>query len=209
MLSEKISKIIRHGESETVEFKTNFNDEVIVSLNAFANSKGGSVYIGISDSGKIIGVDLHAESVVNWINEIKHKTEPSIIPDAETLLMDEKTVIVLSIKEFPVKPVSAQGRYYRRILKSNHRMSLSEISDLYLKTFNLSWDYYTDEHFALENISLGKVDKLIRQIGERQDKHEEDDAMRFLQKYELLREGKLAKAAFLIFVADFTALTGI
>ena len=134
MTSEKISKILRNGETETVEFKTNFNDEVIVSLNAFANSKGGSVYIGVSDNGKIVGVDLHAESVVNWINEVKHKTEPSIIPDAEEFLLDGKTVIVLSVKEFPVKPVSAQGRYYKRILKSNHRMSLSEISDLYLKT---------------------------------------------------------------------------
>ena len=64
-------------------------------------------------------------------------------------------------------------------------MSLSDISDLYLKTFNLSWDYYTDEHFSLESISMGKVDKLIRQISERQEKHEEEDAMRFLQKYEL------------------------
>ena len=83
MNPDKISKIIRHGETETVEFKKNFNDEVIVSLNAFANSKGESVYIGIMDNGEIIGVDLHAESVINWINEIKHKTEPSIIPDAE------------------------------------------------------------------------------------------------------------------------------
>ena len=48
----KIKELIRHGESATLEFKTNFNDEVIVSLNAFANSKGGSVYIGVSDNGK-------------------------------------------------------------------------------------------------------------------------------------------------------------
>ncbi len=135
MNSDKLFEIIQQGESESVEFKTRFNDESIITLNAFANSKGGSVYIGVSDNGKIIGVDLHAESIVSWINEVKHKTEPSIIPDAEELSLDGKTVVVLSVKEFPVKPVAIQGRYYRRILKSNHRMSPGEISDLYLKTF--------------------------------------------------------------------------
>lgn len=42
---EKIQKIIKHGEGESVEFKTSFNDKVIVALNAFANSKGGSLFL--------------------------------------------------------------------------------------------------------------------------------------------------------------------
>ena len=45
-------------ESETVELKTSFSDEVIISLAAFANTNGGSVYIGVKDNGEIQGVAL-------------------------------------------------------------------------------------------------------------------------------------------------------
>jgi ATP-dependent DNA helicase RecG len=66
------------SESEQVEFKTSFNEEVIVSLVAFANTKGGSVYVGVADNGKVIGVTLSPESVQQWVNRIKSKTEPSL-----------------------------------------------------------------------------------------------------------------------------------
>lgn len=49
-------------ESKTVEFKTSFNQDTIVSLVAFANAEGGSVYIGVSDDGKVCGVQLAPES---------------------------------------------------------------------------------------------------------------------------------------------------
>jgi len=38
-------------ESDQVEFKLSFQDEVIVSLVAFANHKGGIVYVGVADNG--------------------------------------------------------------------------------------------------------------------------------------------------------------
>jgi ATP-dependent DNA helicase RecG len=70
-------------ESLTVEFKTSFNDEVIVSLVAFSNAKGGTVFVGVSDAGKAQGITIGKETIQNWINEIKSKTTPQIIPDVE------------------------------------------------------------------------------------------------------------------------------
>ena len=39
------------------EFKTSFNEEVIVTLVAFANAKGSKVYVGVNDGGKGDGRD--------------------------------------------------------------------------------------------------------------------------------------------------------
>ncbi|HFA48598.1 MAG TPA: ATP-binding protein, partial [Bacteroidetes bacterium] len=36
-----ILSLIQNGESETLEFKTSFGKEVIITLSAFANTKGG------------------------------------------------------------------------------------------------------------------------------------------------------------------------
>ena len=38
-------------ESGKVEFKTSFGKEAIISLSAFANTRGGKVILGVDDSG--------------------------------------------------------------------------------------------------------------------------------------------------------------
>jgi predicted HTH transcriptional regulator len=43
---------------------------------AFANADGGSVYLGVRDDGKVLGVQLANESETAWVNEIKSKTAP-------------------------------------------------------------------------------------------------------------------------------------
>src|SRR5690606_38548379 len=119
-MNKNINHIIQQGESETLEFKTSFSDEVIVSLVAFANTKGGSVYVGIADNGEVKGVDLGKETIQKWLNEIKDKTQPSIIPAVDVFTEEGKQVVCIRVNEFPVKPLSFKGRYYKRIGNSNH-----------------------------------------------------------------------------------------
>ena len=63
-----IGQRITSGEDAHTEFKTSFGDEVIVALVAFANAKGGKVYVGVNDKGKPVGVELEPESLQKWIN---------------------------------------------------------------------------------------------------------------------------------------------
>lgn len=53
-----ILDFIKKGESETVEFKSAFDQATIETLVAFANTKGGYVFVGVADSGKIVGNQL-------------------------------------------------------------------------------------------------------------------------------------------------------
>jgi ATP-dependent DNA helicase RecG len=39
-------------ENQYIEFKQNFNEDVIETLVAFANTKGGKVLIGVNDNGQ-------------------------------------------------------------------------------------------------------------------------------------------------------------
>ncbi|MDR2824631.1 MAG: ATP-binding protein, partial [Prevotellaceae bacterium] len=106
-------------ENQTVEFKTSFNDEVIETLVAFTNAKGGTVYVGLNDEGKPQGVTVSKETIQNWINEIKNKTATQIIPDAEEFDIEGKSIVALTISENPVKPVAFKGRFYKRVKNSN------------------------------------------------------------------------------------------
>ena len=66
----KIAKIPK-AESKTVEFKKSFNQDTIESLVAFANADGGSVYVGVRDDGKVLGVQLANESETAWVKDGK------------------------------------------------------------------------------------------------------------------------------------------
>ena len=109
-MKNNILEIIAAGESEEVEFKISFGKEVIETVCAFANHKGGTIFIGVEDSGKIIGALCGPETFQSWINQIKISTVPSIIPDVEQIELAGKLVAAIRIGEFPIKPVEYPGR---------------------------------------------------------------------------------------------------
>ena len=40
-------------ESQTIEWKSNWRDEYLKDISAFANAQGGKLYVGIDDTGNI------------------------------------------------------------------------------------------------------------------------------------------------------------
>lgn len=196
-------------ESDQVEFKTSFNDEVIVSLVAFSNTKGGSVYIGVTDKGEVKGLQTGAETIQGWINDIKNKTNPAIIPDIETISIQDKLVVVLRIGEYPIKPVSIKGRYYKRVVNSNHLMSIEELANEHLKTINSSWDYYPDPNHGLEAISFEKVKRFIRNVEQQKQGSLEMEPIQFLEKMEIVRNGRLTFGGYLMFASDYCSISDV
>lgn len=117
------------GESQTVEFKTSFDKTTVESLVAFANAQGGTILVGVSDAGLINGISLGKETLNEWLGQIKSATSPSLIPDMAAEHINGKTVVVIRPGEFPVKPVSTRGRYFKRLASSNRQPGLAEIAD--------------------------------------------------------------------------------
>ena len=202
MNKNQLQHIISQGENERVEYKEIFNNDSIVALRAFANTKGGSVYVGISDSGKIKGVDIKPETIPVLINEVKNKTYPNIIPDANIIKTEDKTIHVLSIKEFLIKPVAIKRKYYKRIKNSNHQLNLQEIANMHLKTFNTSRDSYATNNYTLDDISSEKINLFIEKNNKFNDYKIEDAPFHVLKKYELIRNEQITNACYLLFAEN-------
>lgn len=208
MTPEHLKFIIQEGESQSVEFKSSFNIELIETLVAFANTGGGKVFLGVKNNGQVVGVSLKNETLQNWINEVKTKTTPGLIPDIEIVDYEDKKIVIFNIQEYPVKPVATRGKYYKRIANSNHLLSVSEVVNLHLQSFNTSWDYHINDHFKIEDLSLEKVQRsidIINQTGTRVF----DDPLTFLIKNDLIRDEKITNAAYLLFTNRDTIITTI
>ncbi|MCL2101201.1 MAG: putative DNA binding domain-containing protein [Fibromonadales bacterium] len=202
--------LLPRKESDKVEFKPALNNAVIKALVAFSNTKGGSVYVGIADNSDAVGLTLEKETLPQFINEIKNKTSLSIIPDAEIIDIDNKKVVVLSVAEYPIKPVSIQGKYYKRIDASNHLLSANEVANMHLQTINSSWDYYPRPNKTINDISLEKVRKAMNAIKKRNENFQFETEIEFLEKNELLlQNNSITNGCFLMFSKEENLWTTI
>ena len=52
-------------ESDKVEFKESFDRQVVVTAGAFANTRGGTIFIGITDHGNVVGTLIGTVSLKN------------------------------------------------------------------------------------------------------------------------------------------------
>lgn len=196
-----ITELITTGESDTLEFKSSFDRQAIETLSAFANTKGGTVLVGVDNRGKIVGTEVGPETAQQWINQVKSATAPAIIPDVDFLVQTGKQIAKLTVAEYPIKPVSCRGKYFKRVQNANHRLSLTEISNLYLQTFNTSWDHYADARHGLEDISLDKVNSFIDDANKIRPYPMDDSPLTVLKKYELVKGEKISNGCFLLFAA--------
>lgn len=205
----EIERIIQNGKNENIEFKTSFNTELIETIVAFANTSGGKVIVGINPKAEIIGTTINAESVQQWVNEIKNKTSPVLIPDVETISLNNKTIVIFSIQEYPVKPVAIRGKYFKRVANSNHLMSIDEIANEYLKTINTSWDFYPDPNHSIEHISAQKVKRFVETIEQQTQKRIEIPHIDFLAKLEIIRNHQLTFGGYLLFVKEYCLISDV
>jgi len=196
-----LRKLIKCGESETVEFKASFDKEVLETSAAFANTKGGIILIGVSDRGEIKGIQIGKETLKDWANQISQSTEPRIIPEIELGEADRENLAVIWIKEFPIKPVSVKGRCFRRVGNSNRVMQAHEIAEMHFQSTGLSWDKLPVMDSSVDDIDIEKIKKYIentREAGRRKISGSERP-LEVLEKLELIKDGKATWAAILLF----------
>jgi ATP-dependent DNA helicase RecG len=198
-------------ENKHTEFKSSFNEAVIETMVAFANAKGGRVLVGVDDKGNPAkNFTIGKESVQKWINEIKTKTQPQIIPDWEVINYKGSEIVEFSIQEYPIKPVATKGKYYKRVGNSNHLLSVEEVVNMHLQIKNTSWDYYPRPKKNLQDISLEKVAKTVALIEQRNPNLHFDSPLEFLKKNELLLDdNKITNGCYLLFSNDFNLYSTI
>ena len=196
---KELDILLLEKEGYNLEFKESFSDEVIESLVAFANNKGGRVVIGIDENKNLKGVSINEESVQNWINEIKTKTFHVLLPISRIEKINGKNIVIFEIQESSIKPVSFKGRFFIRKENSNHLMNAQDIT---LESFNSqskSSDAVLMEGFTIKDLNFGEIRRVIDLINKRKEVKINKNVTEFLVKYNLIRDNKPTLASLLLF----------
>ncbi len=93
-------------EGETLELKREYTDEIKRTIVAFANSKGGELYIGIEDSGEVVGVE-NADDIIKRISQtILNNMQPDLVmfTSIEAIVLEGKNIVKVTVLEGSDKP---------------------------------------------------------------------------------------------------------
>lgn len=89
--------LLKYFETEKVELKEKVTDSLVKDIEAFLNSDGGSVYIGVKDDGTVIGVPKIDETLREISDIITDKIEPNAIDCVRPEVVYEGQVIVIKL----------------------------------------------------------------------------------------------------------------
>jgi predicted HTH transcriptional regulator len=73
----EIEKLVKQGESSTLEFKKSFSDpdKIGKTISSFVNTDGGIILIGVTDNQKLIGIEI-TDSLQKSLANLKNHFDP-------------------------------------------------------------------------------------------------------------------------------------
>ena len=141
-------------ENDLCELKQELTDDVKKEIIAFLNSKGGTIYIGVTDDGVVKPItnnkirDVIDTNLSSWIEEAFYPRPSNLINH----YFNSDNIMVIEIKEGVEKPYYLKGKgpkpsgVYKRLGRSCRQASEDEILSMIMD----SKDYYYEKDIAEE-----------------------------------------------------------
>lgn len=170
-------------ETENIEFKVKATDDLYKEVIAFANTNGGTIYIGIDDMGNAVGLDNVDETYTKITNGIRDAILPDVTIFVKYTLRDDK-VIKITVGEGSAKPyflkskgIKPSGVYIRQgassvqatyeqirtMIKSadgdNYETSRCITQELTFKSAEKSFDEFGTEFSPQKYTALGIISR--------------------------------------------------
>ena len=170
-------------EGKNIEFKRQYTDDIKYAVLAFANTEGGTLYIGINDDGSVEGVENPDAVMLQVMNIIRDTIRPDITVavDCSTELMENKHVVVLIIQRGVARPyylankgIRPAGVYVRQGASSVPasetailQMIKESSGDVYEEARSLNQNLTFKEaeaYFAKKHLQFGDAQKRTLQL---------------------------------------------
>ncbi len=189
-------------ESENIELKTSWRDEHLKTIAAFANTQGGKLVLGISDAGKILGVNKPEKLLEDIPNKISNYLR--IIAGVLLLEKDGKALIEVVVSKNQ-HPVSFHGRFYVRSGSTTQEVTGSVLQELILKASNFTWDEVTVPMVSWADFNIPTINRFVQLAI--QNNHiprdiDTNNHQKLFENLKLIRNNEFTRAAVLLFAKE-------
>lgn len=165
MAKEQILKIISQGENQQVEFKESVSSSKSLAKDicAFANTKGGTVAIGITNEKNIIGIKHYAKEEEMITNTLNHNLFPIVNAEIQKSKINDKIIILILVEEGDDKPYKANHITYVRVGSTSRPATYDEEKNLYVKCGKIQVDTLPYPELKMEDFDSGMIEQYIVQ----------------------------------------------
>lgn len=187
------------AESQNVEWKESWRDDYLKWICGFANAQGGSIYIGVDDAGKIVGV----QNGKRLLEEIPNKIQTNLGVLADVNLLSKNGLDYIEIIVGPSSyPVSYKGEYHFRSGSTKQILRGTALTEFISSKTGIRWEDSVIEGVMVEDLDKESFD-IFRREAIRSKRMTKDDLnmsnAELLDSLDLLKDGKLTRAAVLLF----------
>lgn len=187
------------AESQNIEWKESWRDEYLKWICGFANAQGGKIYIGVDDAGRIIGV----RNGKRLLEEIPNKIQTNLGFLADVNLLFKNNLEYIEIIVSPSSyPVSYKGEYHFRSGSTKQVLRGTALTEFISSKTGIRWEDSVIEGVAVEDLDKESFD-IFRREAVRSKRMTKDDLnmsdAELLDSLDLLKDGKLTRAAVLLF----------
>ncbi len=145
------------GESDQVEFKTQWGDEALQSLASFANMRGGTVYVGVADDGQIVGTDVSDAQQQRIGGTVRSGLQ--LAADVRVERREGVDILAIRVPSSP-QPVLLRGSYWMRSGTTSSKAPQEQWAGLVLAQMGKSWDALPGG--TLDDIDSEAVRRFVR-----------------------------------------------
>ncbi|MCM8748353.1 helix-turn-helix domain-containing protein [Thermomicrobiaceae bacterium CFH 74404] len=182
-------------EGEQIELKRQWTDEALKDLAAFANTRGGTLYIGIADDGEVIGTETGEEHIRRIVNVIRSRL--GIAPSVQIEEVSGRPVIAIQVE--PVRElVHCNGRYLRRVGNTNRDFTPEELTRRVLEHSALTWNELPTP-WGPDRVDREAHRRFASLARDRLPQVDPEDPILTLKNLGLIRENRLTRAGALLF----------
>ena len=190
------------AENQCIEWKESWKDDCLQEICAFANAQGGSLFIGIDNTGGVVGITEKACKKLTEDLPNKVLSKLGIVVDVNT--REKNGVTYLEIAVAPAScPVCCDGRYYYRSGSTCQLLTGNALNSFLTRKTGFRW-----EDITLDRVDQADLDeesfRSFRTLALRNRRITPEDAA--LPRAELLQrlnlvddDGRLKRAAILLF----------
>lgn len=145
-------------ESEAVEFKKSIaeKEEAGKTLAGMANKNGGTVYFGIDNAGKLIGIyEVKEKTITEIAHYFGDNIEPKLYPKIEVENVSGNEIVKVSVDKSSLPYHTFKGVPYIRVGPTTRKMSQDEYQRrlVYYKSTNKDYSSTKIPESSLEDVS--------------------------------------------------------
>jgi ATP-dependent DNA helicase RecG len=124
--TSELTLALTAGEGQYVEFKEQVSDGLAREMVAFANASGGSIYVGVADNRRIMGLKV-TNRLLSQVQDMARKCEPPIGVTLVPFNHQGADLLRIIVEEGSEKTYGCSAGYFLRTGPSSQKMNRSEL----------------------------------------------------------------------------------